>query len=155
MKKTILSFFFIMNTLLCFSQEIPNSVKNKMIDFLFKENQYNESDLKDLLKDISQNKNTVFWFKEVSLSCENDIRLFYFGSSKEHSKLYAILIKANGENLILGSDFFNDNNKIFYFIQFYKEKDILCFYNNIFPLIISNVYELNLKKQKNHILFYK
>lgn len=157
MKKIVLSFFIFVNIFTSYSQELPKHIKNKMINFLFEENQYNEGDLKDLLYDISKNKNVVFWYKEAHLNCENDLKVFYFGTSTEHTKSYALLLKLNGENLILGKDIIEDNlsNKIFNFIQFYNTKDILCFYKNIYPAIVENIYELNSKIPTNNIIFFK
>lgn len=156
-KNSLLVLIFLISCGTMHSQELNNFIKNEMVEFLIKENQFTDSDLGVLLKDIKLEKGVVFWKKEVILECEIGIKLFYFGSSSSHSKTYVALIKDNQEHLFIGADLKEEgeSNLIFNFIRFFDVKSIMCFYEKIFPLIITNIYKDNHEIPSNKINFFR
>lgn len=145
MEKAILLIVLLFNLQFIHSQELPNNIKNKMVEFLISEKQYQNDDIPSLLEDTKTDKGILFYNIPKEVSCKMGIRVFYFGSSASHTKNYILLLKETGEYLFLGSDLKQEsqNNSIYNFVHFYDEKSILCFYNNIFPLILKEVYLQN------------
>lgn len=138
-----------------YSQNLSSSLKNEILEFLIKENEYTLKDLELLYQNLKEKNGVTFWTREEKIECNLDIKIYYFGSTYSHSRVYAVLIKENDEKIFLGKGITDEFNLLFNFVRFYSDENIICFYEKKFSSIIDNVYKNNSKIPSKFYNFFK
>jgi|SRR5690554_5207059 len=126
-----------------YSQDVKASIKNEMVKFLYFKKELPDEILTYLWKNAKDKNVAVFWYKEINL-CNTNLKAFRFGTSREHSKEFIMLIKGDYEKLFLGVNMEEElkQNLFYNFIRFYDDKNVVCFYE-VYNKEIMEIYKHN------------
>ncbi|MDM1044463.1 hypothetical protein HX004_13780 [Myroides sp. 1354] len=129
-----------------YSQNIDVSLKNRMIQFLYEQRELNDFDVR-FLKENKDNKNVIlFWADEVDFNCIEQFKVFKFGTSKEHSQIFLMIVKNKNEIIVLGKDLKNEMREQYFFdfFKFYEDNKIICLYKSLLFTELFEVYQHNI-----------
>lgn len=148
--------FYFLNYSFLYSQEIDKNIKNTLIEFLISDNQYTENEITKLPSNVNSRGGILFNIEGIELNCNMNIKLFKFYSSSNKSKVYLLLLKNEKEHLILGKNLSQElsENLIYEFVKFFDDDMKICFYENIMPILLTNVYKKNLNITPDFLIKY-
>lgn len=145
---------FMLSSMDSYSQSVDSKIKNTMVEFLYKHGQYDDSDIKFLAENTTNKNSILFWLDEIPNSCDVNLRVFKFGTSKEHSKEFLMLVKNENEILFLGNEKKKEleENLFYNFVRFYNTEVLLCFLTGIYKKEVIPVYQHNFDVIKNNYI---
>jgi len=133
-----------------YSQNIDISLKNRMVQFLYEQKEFNDFDIR-FLKENKGNKNVIlFWVDEIDFNCIKEFKVFKFGTSKEHSQIFLMIVKNKDEIIVLGNDLKKEMKEqcFFDFLKFYEDNEIICVYKSLVFTELLEVYQHNINVNK-------